>query len=46
MPISVTLNLNQTDKVDIWLVSGSISDERSSHYAVFTGFLLEQDLSL
>ena len=46
MPLSATLNLNQGDQVDIFLGdAGSIFDNANLQ-TMFSGFLLEQDLSL
>ena len=45
LSITATLNLNQGDRVDTYLDAGSI-DSDNNHYTVFSGVLLEQDLTL
>jgi hypothetical protein len=43
MPISATLNLKAGDRVEMFLVSGSIYDN-GNHYTQFSGILLENEM--
>ena len=43
MSLSMTLNLNSGDKVDIYLETGSLSDD-NTHKTFFSGFLIEEDI--
>ena len=43
MPIAATLKLKAGDRVDTFLISGSVFDN-GNHYTQFSGILLERDL--
>ena len=44
MSLSMTLDLNVGDKVDVFLESGSLVDD-TAHNTFFSGFLIEEDLN-
>ena len=46
LAITATLDLKKNDRIDTYLVRGSIYDDKYFYYTQFTGILLEEDLVL
>ena len=46
MPISITLQLNEGDVVDTYLLTGSLNNNAVERFSQFSAILLEEDLVL